>query len=689
MMNKMKLLSSLLSLILCCSNATADILFLNDGSELRGKVTAIDGKKVTLRKEDKSTEYELGKVMKVQMLSEKRVKGEDLPAQIKDERLQRFLQNPPKASEFPGAGHIVLFHETKHILNNDGSAEHIVHEAKLLLKERGLSEANVVFSYLTPHEKGEILWARSIHKGKIHYLDDTSVKDAANYAKYPTYDRERSIKFSIPNALEGAIIDYAYKISCKKHSIEHPFGGEGIFKTSHPVLLDELKVTIPKDEKLHFKVLNTDRQFSVSEEDDGSKTYHFKEENITARRPESLMAPWWRDRPSVVYSVSPPWKDIANHYSEAIERARVIPKELARQTRALIKGCTNEQKLQRLFEFVLREIKLVGISATNFGPMPRAAAETFASRRGNYLDKAFFLYSLFRHHKISSHFALAMGKRSCTLLEEVPSLRNFFGGFIVLENGGMLFPYGDTTTREDIPEVAQGTSGFVVSDWDKKTYFIDIPLLSAEREELKSIKTVRLSGDDFFINEVFTSTGVTQRYYRSFKDLPKLALDKMAENMVARIDSKGSLRSYRFENFQTLEQPLSVHLDYSISDAVIKGGDKLRCFTIPGLYFSEDRNASKSRRENLLFYSRRNGLDVTFTCIFPPGFKLYHHPKGLDIDNAYISFKAMYVPVKNGLTFRFKFARKSCEVTPQEYGAYRNDLIKIRDYLGQYVVIER
>ena len=454
-------------------------------------------------------------------------------------------------------------------------------------------------------------------------------------------------------------------------------------------MLDELYVTIPKDTELHIKILNSKKKIETLEAKDGRKTFKYSVKDIEPRRPEVLTAPWWRDRPSVVYSVGPSWKALVNFYKETLERARVIPKELGRQTALLIKGCSDEQKLQRLYEFVLGEIKLIGIGANHYGPLPKDAGQIFKGRRGNFLDKAFFLYALLRHHEIKAEFGLAMGKHSLIALDEVPSLRNFFGGFVLLPNGKMLFPFGDTTTQDDIPEAVQGTRGLIFSDKENQSVFVDIPLLPAEREELKTVKTVALEGDTFFVNEVFSATGITQQYYRSFKDLPKLALDKVAENLVGRIDTKASLLSYEFLNLKSLTEPLEVKLNYSIASAVIKGGERLRCFTIPGLYFSEDRSATKSKRDNLLYYSRRKGLDVTFTCRFPAGFKLYHHPQPLEVDNAYYSFTARYVPVKNGLSFRFRFSRKACEIETSEYGVYRAGLVKIRDYLNQYVVIER
>ena len=683
----MKLLITLL--LFFSVSAHADILFLNDGSELRGKVTKIDDKAVTLEKNGKPEVHKIEDVLKVQVLSEKKIEGEESANQIKDERLRKHIKNPPQAAAFPGAGHIVLFHETKHQLHEDGSSTHIVHEAKLLLKERGLGQANVVFSFRAPFEKGEILWARSIHKGKIYNLDDTSIKEASNYSQYPTYDRERSIKFSIPNALEGTIIDYAYKITCQKHSVEHPFGGEALFQTSHPILLDELHVTLPKGKELHWSILNSTKKIQQTKDEEGRTTYTYSVKNIKPRRPEVLTAPWWRDRPTVIYSVGSRWNELRENYKEAVERARVIPQDLGRLTAKLVKGCNGEQKLQRLFEFVLREIKLIRVGANHYGPMPKDASAIFKGRRGNFLDKAFFLFALLRHHKIQADFALAMSKHSSTLLDKVPSLKSFFGGFVVLPNGKLLFPYGDTSTQDDIPEAVQGTRGLLVTGEDRKNIFVNIPLLPAEREELKTVKTVSLQGDTFHIDEVFTATGITQQYYRSFKDLPKLAQDKVAENLVGRIDSKASLQSYEFINLKSLTEPLQVKLKYAIASAVIEGGEKIRCFTIPGLYFTEDRAAAKSQRENLMFYSRRKGLDVTFTCRFPNGFKLYHHPKALEVDNKFYSFTARYVPVKNGLSFRFRYARKAVEIETKEYAAYRAGLVKIRNYLNQYVVIER
>ena len=140
-------------LLLISVSANADILFLNDGSELRGRVTKIDDKMVALQKDGKETEHALATVLKVQVLSEKRLEGEDSVEQIHDPRLRKYIKEPPKAADFPGAGHIVLFHETKHELLSDGSSTQVVHEAKLLLKERDWGRQMSSFPFEHPMKK--------------------------------------------------------------------------------------------------------------------------------------------------------------------------------------------------------------------------------------------------------------------------------------------------------------------------------------------------------------------------------------------------------------------------------------------------------------------------------------------------------------------------------------------------------
>lgn len=693
------LLLTLLFLVMCPVAAMADILFLNDGSEIRGKVETIDSKEVRFDdSESGKRRFPADKVLKIQFLSKKKLAGEDRIDQIRHPELRAWVQSPPKAEDYPGAGLLLLLRERSLTLHEDGSSTLDERVIQLLLKERGLDAANVSFPYLPPHEKGEILFARSISEGKIHYLDDTSIKEASTNSMTPVYDRQKSIKFAIPNAVVGSILDYAYRIRCKPHDVLHPFLRTMSFRSLVPILRSRFTVRVPLGTKLSF----VERNFGpplfakaphfVHTTEGKEELYRLEVKDVAPLKPEVAMAPWWRDRPWVSVARKIAWKDVEQAAIEALRAGKTLPKELRNLVKTLKKKHRGRALADALFAELLQKVKFVSVANGQFEPLPRTAQAIWKGGKANYLDKAYLLWTLFEEAGLRSDMAWVANKNSNPILEEQPSIDGFLGGAVWLrgkgkQEGRWYVPWTDTLAPGELPSALQGTRAFTPLG---KSLFQDIPFLAPMEEASRSEKTLLLGTDGAFdVEETLRPTGANQRSFRGYKDLQTMARDKALENLVGAIDSKASLESYAFENLNDVTRPLSLHLKYRIRDGAIRGGKQLMVFRVPGTFFNENQYASKSDRVNLMWFDSRSGLELDATVKLPEGFRLRFVPEPLEIDTPRLVCTARYEQAPQSLRLHLRYERKLTELDPKDYATFRATLIRIREYLDQFIVVER
>jgi hypothetical protein len=666
-----------LAALLLAAGARADIVFLNNGEELDGVVTKVDAQKVYLEADGRSRAFPRQDVLKIKLLRQWRVPGEDEPAQIADPALKALLAAPPKPEAYPDDGYLTARDETACELKSDLGAVCTRRKTELVLRERGKDRAsNARFSYLDGVWTGRLDYARSVTGGKISYIDDTSIQEGSEFPWVPTYDRLKSTKFSIPNVSTGSVLDYRYRIEAPVAVSTYPFLGRMRFQAFEPSAAIRLTLVAPKGVALRYaeRGLPKDARFS-REEIGGVDHYVWEARDRPAFKSEDLMPPYPRLAPTVTYALADTWDNVAAAIAAQLQGRLEAGPDLAAKVADIVKGKESaERRVEALYNWVAKEIKHQPVPMNDFSFVPRPAADILRSKEGNDLDQPFLLFVMLRQAGFDPELVYMETKGGDPFEESLPSVRQFSAAAVRLDLGGrpvFLAPYDDRHRYWELPSQLQGMHGLVVLGAGKPGALVSIPLSAPEQEGEVLESRLALEADGSIKGSVTMKPwGGIQAAWRALKDYKKEDMDKWFEELAHGIHPNARLSSYSVENLDDPTRDLVVHYGYAVKDYAITAAGGFMAFRLPRIEHPATDVGQPSRESPMFWYERnRNASEVTVSL--PAGYALYYVPEAVRLEGPECSYRAAYTPGAGSLAFSEEEVRGVTELAVADYAKYK------------------
>ena len=673
-------------------SAQADILFTNKGDEIHGTLEKMTGDKIYFKVNTKTEIYNKKDVLKVLVLSEKKIAGEDKKSQIKDKELLSILNKIPAEKSYSDAGYLNCLYERTYVLNKDMSAKEITRIIKYIFKERGIDQANARLFYLADMQKGNILYARAINQNNISYVNDTSIQEGSEFYAYPKYDKLKSIKFSIPDVNIGSVIDYSYEIDTKKHNKDYPFFGRMYFRLTEPMQTGRLNVIVPSDMKNvdifefnmpHVKITNMGDKVKYSWELKNSKGYVY-EDNMPPR--SSIF-------PHVVFGQADSWKDIQSYFSKVLEQRLVFDDMIKNKTDELTKGLTStEEKVETIYNWLVKEVKLIEVGMGDYNYIPQYPAEVLKMKSGNKLDKSFLFYAMLKVAGIDADFVYFANKYE-ELKPHLPSIRQFTetGVLVNLENKKLLVaPYYDTFKYTEIPSALQDACGVIMTrPYDEKTSIVRSPLLDMDKEyNISSVKMNLNEDGSIEVAEEGKFQGHSQASWRYFKDYTPEELGKSMEQIVHGIHPNALLESYKIDNVDNLSKDVIYNIKYNVKDYALTAGGKYLIFKLPNIKYSA-YDVGKPKRDFPLFWAYKYKTVNEIEINLPKEYKIYYLPQNLTIKNIRMNYDKIYKYENDKIVFKDEWIRDNTFLPQSEYTEYKKEIEKIAKSSEDWIILER
>ena len=221
----------------------------------------------------------------------------------------RVLKTIPKEFLDDSAA-CVLYSGITHLLEPDGTVEAISHEITRLNSRKGIEKLGEFrsISFDPTYEKLTLNEARVIKaNGKIVPIEPKHVHLRDVATDFQVYEQDKQLVISFPNLQVGDAYEVKWTVRGKNREFDGQFFSRYTFgDDQHPVLLDELRVRVPKNKILKYASVNG-KADPVITEVDGEKLYHWGVRN-RAQLPKD------DDRPSkeelrlqVMLSTFPTW----------------------------------------------------------------------------------------------------------------------------------------------------------------------------------------------------------------------------------------------------------------------------------------------------------------------------------------------------------------------------------------------
>ncbi|MEM6290325.1 MAG: DUF3857 domain-containing protein [Myxococcota bacterium] len=366
----------------------------------------------------------------------------------------------------------------------NGLTERLDHRVIRVLDDRGARSAAVqALSYDPAESIVEVRRARVRRKdGTIEELGEVGVVALAS-AGYRMYYDQRQIRVGFGGLRPGDTLEVAFlrRDVAAKNMFDEYFGDLMPLQGSEPIRRVEYILEAPTDKPIYFNRPGV----TTSKSDDGEFTlYRYTANNVKAITPEGGMPGWVEIADHLHASTYETWNDVGNWYWDLVREQLVVDdsvkEAIATALKDLPAGATERDKVDAIYEYVVRNTRYVGLEFGIHGYKPYRTTEVLSRRFGDCKDKASLLKVMLEEVGIEANLVLVRTRDQGVMPAEPASLA-VFNHAITYVPAFDLFLDGtaEWSGPDELPASDQGASVLVVKD-GKGAQFRTIPVTSAD-----------------------------------------------------------------------------------------------------------------------------------------------------------------------------------------------------------------
>jgi hypothetical protein len=517
------------------------------------------------------------------------------------------------------------------------------------------------------------------------------IKDAVSTSLAPDtlYWDIRIMALVLPDVTRESIIGFEWEEEIQPISLEDVF----TFQSRFPVLSARYSLSFPSDVKPVFDWINWEQVRPASPVDSKQKlkNIEFEVKDVPAIREEPLRPPdgaiagrlLVRFQPSgkpVYGQLFSTWRDMGLWY-EGLSRERRTPKKNVADKALELAGDLNgtRSKIERLAEFVQKEIRYVSIQIGIGGYQPHEASTIMSNRYGDCKDKATLLAAMLESLGIESYYILVNVFRQVVTPNLPVSLFSFNHAILAIklqedslfegaeaiihdpELGPLLVfdPTMSHTPLGRLPFYLRGNCGLLVAGDSSR--LIQLPKSTGEYHQLIRVGKFVLKADGSLSGEVTEAlSGVHAEKTRAkLREADEAGRRRDLEKFLSASLPAFNLEGYEFQNLDRLTEDLVIHYNFTCSSYVKRAGNFLNFR--PGILAVLENNdifkQKESRRYPVLFSSISSARDE-FEIELPEGYTLDRTPDPVEILTNFAGYSAQFELKDNRLCLKRQISIK-------------------------------
>ncbi len=634
-----------------------DIIYLRSGEEIPCHVIEIKKGKIKFEKEDTKKPLIIP-VDSVASIDIGRIREGDEWNTIEDVK-DPVLLNALKTNTDLMGNYVNLLLDYDITLRPDSTYSVKVRVIRKILTKSGESGGNVRFWY-PDFAIARLLFARSISpEGKIIHIRDNAIEDASINSSYPVYSHIKEIKLAIPESKVGNVLDFSFEIDYPKIGKNNPFYFVLPLAEFQPTVESRVTLRVPSTISIDFKEVNV--PYPLLTNDGTTQTFTWKVEHHPGLKRERHMPPYKTLLPTVAFSISDTWSNLASTINSSMNFAD-IPKELL-QFKDPVK----------LFAYVQHNIEYVNAPLLSSEYTFKDPQSIIKNGYANIFDKASLIYNVLKKQGRNVKFGIALSKSNpqfpklvglggCFdgyfIMAKTPGNAEFDGAFVIVDDSLYLFPAVRYTPPGYIPPEFQGA--FYLNVTEKK---VDVlPEIPAEGESYIVERRCRIQGNDLLVTETRTIKGSAEIKERELATLKPKEVWQRKEIELARIWKNAELISFEHTDFDSITLPMKETLSYKVKGFLVNEGS-LNLFRIPSFY-NEDSLFSP-KRIYPIYVEKPAYYKVTTFITLRKGLQTLYAPKSTMVkDSGYYYMYSVYRK-KNGYKIE-EYMRRAISEIPKE-----------------------
>jgi hypothetical protein len=598
-----------------------------------------------------------------------------LPAQ---ESVENIVKSAPSRGKFPEATAAVVQSRQAFSLDRAGRKSE---DYFLVLEVFNLTGREKFSDFRIPLDKNlekvDVLLARTykgnltavdVEKGAINDVTPPYLADADMYSNLI----HRVLSF--PAVDPGSCLAVRYR----KESIDAPAQMDGIvrFQLEEPILSKELKVILPAEKSLKYKIIGLNSDFRV-ETSGPDKIYTLTASDQPQVKPEEYMPPLEEIGSRVVFSTYTDWNEACRGFLRSFDQAVRPTPEIAALAADLTKGAaTPDEKVQRLFLFVAKDVRSVKLPFGEGGLEVHQAGVVLKNRYGDWKDKSVLLTALLQAAGLKA-FPVLANSQAIPVVEDVPSLKQFDCVLVAVSQGNGLFflnPFADKSQFGYMSGV-DGTRGLLIKP--DTAEFCEIRGLSGTESESRNEIVGQLDGRGDLKGKIVSEvTGIFDHWARQSlmdstakerRDFFVEALNKLQE------DTESG--NFKVSDLKDLRTPVKVSQEFLARRFGIFQG-KIVLLNVPDLpyeFSGQGLVPRLAKRQYPLRLPDKAAVSLTFRVKIPSGHKLLYIPESFSFRKDYGSFdfSTAFDSGKSELTVKKSYTLTIRDILPGQYEEFK------------------
>ncbi len=593
-----------------------------------------------------------------------------------------------KYSDFPG---VIMLDKGVNRLHPDGTRTYEYHFRGLILKNSKRSWATFQQSFNPDLEKMKVEMARVIKPdGRVIPLDMSKVKITKPQQGKVFFGKGKIISFTIPGVEMGNIIEYKYKEDIFNPWDKNIFAFSWFFGGTEPVVNSDVKIIIPSNKNLYFKLKNAKSAIIDSTITDSIKTYTFAMEKTTPPIEEPMMPATQKLLPSLHTSTFKSWDYIFKWYSDFQKKRMVVAPKIQRLTDSIVAGRkTKSEKTAALYHWVQRNIRYISIKgAAASGVSGHKASQTLENGYGDCTDKAILFSTLLKAEGIEAYPVYLHTHPSPGIVKEIPS---FWGNHAIVEifpEKGEPYILDPVSEYSRYPSFVQMDHGvYAICAQKSRIDFIKVPPPERNRRNYNYKIAVNADGSG---RVTFQSdyTGSYESGIRAYWErLNSEEKKKQFQQMAKQTSPTAELIDCSLTNLTEISKPLVMKIEYKISDLLEKAGDLylLKLPEIADRYLRGELSLS-SRKYDLVYDTSEEIVHI-FKIVLPENMEILSTSESFQIQRSKGSYRAGYEEEGDTLIFRDDWKRKGRIIPKEEYSEYKSLCNEVIEYAKKPIIL--
>ena len=622
------------------------------------------------------------------------------PLNIKDidAQVNKIITGPYTLKQYPQAGALILYCDERVEITPENTQVSYLHYIIKILNQRGKEDfAETNIDYDSTYERVELLYARTIRPdGNVVEVGSRYIRDVSKYLNFPLYSNARVYIISFPEVVDGACIEYKFKIYRSQLINKKDFDLGYPIQASEPIITANFSIILANKDLLNIKILNEKyNAFGAIlkpdiKENDGHLIYNWQFKDIPPIIPEANMPPGVQINPTILISTFSSWEDIYKWWWGLAKDKIRADAAIKDEVRVLIKNQNSEEaKIRAIYNFCAQKIRYVAVEYGQAGYEPHYAGDIFKNKYGDCKDQAILLVTLLKEAGFSSWPVLIATREHYNLNEDFPStmFNHCIAAVSLKDKIFFLDPTAETCSFGDLPADDQGRKVLIFKEGGYKIQ--ETPLYSAEHNLIKQYLKIKINNDEtLFAQKSIFTYGIydqAQRFWLLYTQ-PELIQEKLKER-IQEVSIGAKLNEYHIKNLENLNEPLILSYAFQGPEYFTVAGN-LRI--MPQLSGLDTSLVAREKRKYALDFRILDSKETIFEIEIPDNFVIKYIPDNVIEDSPWLKFVAEYNRQgKNRIYLRQKMELKKNTVPLSDYPDFKNFFEGLAKKIKQRVVVER